>query len=101
MSLSEIFLLVMGAIVFAVARGAAVTSTALVEARPAALASVDLSRLLEAFLAGRNERTLAAYRADLEGFRAFLGAATVGEASAFSLGRMARRTPPLSRTRHT
>jgi hypothetical protein len=61
--------------------GTAVISTALVEARPAALASFDLSRLLEAFLDGRNERTLAAYRADLEGFRAFLGAATVGEAS--------------------
>ena len=41
----------------------------------------DLSRLLDAFFAGRNERTLAAYRADLEDFTAFTGAATVGEAS--------------------
>jgi hypothetical protein len=47
-----------------------VTSTALVEARPAALVAVDLSRLLEAFFAGRRERTIAAYRADLEDFRA-------------------------------
>jgi integrase/recombinase XerC len=61
-----------------------VISTALVEARPAAALvsfAPDLSRLLAAFFAGRNERTLAAYRADLEGFRAFVGAATVGEAS--------------------
>jgi integrase/recombinase XerC len=36
---------------------------------------------VDAFLAGRNERTLAAYRADLESFRAFVGAATAGEAS--------------------
>ena len=41
----------------------------------------DLSRLLDAFFAGRNERTLAAYRADLEDFTAFTGAATLGEAS--------------------
>jgi integrase/recombinase XerC len=58
-----------------------VTSTALGEARPAALVAVDLSRLLEAFLAGRKERTIAAYRADLEDFRAFVGVATMGEAS--------------------
>ena len=59
------------------------TSTALVQAHPAALASfaLDPSRLVDAFLAGRNERTLAAYRADLEAFRVFVGVATAGEAS--------------------
>ena len=58
------------------------TSSALVEARPA-LASFVPSRsgLVDAFLAGRNERTLAAYRADLEDFRVFAGAATAGEAA--------------------
>jgi hypothetical protein len=58
-----------------------VTSTALVEARPATLVAFDLSRLLEGFFAGRKERTIAAYRADLEDFRAFVGVATMGEAS--------------------
>jgi integrase/recombinase XerC len=53
----------------------------LVEARPVALVAFDLSRLLEAFFAGRKERTIPAYRADLEDFRAFVGAATMGEAS--------------------
>jgi hypothetical protein len=32
----------------------------------------DCTRLLEAFLAGRNPRTLAAYQADLEDFRRFM-----------------------------
>src|SRR5579872_5593878 len=41
----------------------------------------DLDRLLDAYCAGRNERTLAAYRADLENFRIFVGAATASEAS--------------------
>ena len=58
------------------------TSAVLVEARPA-LASFVPSRsgLVDAFLAGGNERTLAAYRADLEDFRVFAGAATAGEAA--------------------
>ncbi|MDP3940475.1 MAG: tyrosine-type recombinase/integrase [Deltaproteobacteria bacterium] len=38
-------------------------------------------RLLAAFLAGRNPRTLAAYRADVQHFAAFLGAATVEDAA--------------------
>jgi hypothetical protein len=58
-----------------------VTSTALVQARSALPAPLDRSRLVETFLAGRNERTLAAYRADLEDFRLFAGAATKGEAA--------------------
>lgn len=36
-----------------------------------------LCQLLEAFLAGRNERTIVAYRADLEDFRSFVGEKTV------------------------
>jgi hypothetical protein len=63
-----------------------VTSTALVEARPAALVAVDLSRLLEALFAGRRERTIAAYRADLEDFCAFVGVATIGEARGRGVG---------------
>lgn len=55
-------------------------------------------RLLEAFYAGRNQRTLAAYRADLADFRAFVGvpapedaarrllAGTHGDANALALG---------------
>ena len=59
------------------------TSAALVPDCPpvAALYTPSLDRLIDAFLAGRNERTLAAYRADLESFRVFVGAATAGEAS--------------------
>lgn len=59
------------------------TSAALVQAGPSLLVSAapNVSKLLEAFLAGRNERTLAAYRADLEAFRVFAGAATTGEAA--------------------
>ena len=59
------------------------TSATLVPVRPPVpgLYAPDLDRLVETFLAGRNERTLAAYRADLESFRVFVGAATAGEAS--------------------
>ena len=60
------------------------TSSALATAHPAtAPVSFVPSRsgLVAAFLAGRNERTLAAYRADLEDFRSFAGAATAGEAA--------------------
>ncbi len=59
------------------------TSAALVQVRPPAPVpyAPDLDRLLDVFYAGRNERTLAAYRADLESFRVFVGAATAGEAS--------------------
>lgn len=62
------------------------TSTALVSAgsflpKLSHLAPETVARLLETFFAGRNPRTLAAYRADLESFRAFSGAASTGEAS--------------------
>ncbi|MCI0340666.1 MAG: site-specific integrase, partial [Planctomycetales bacterium] len=43
-------------------------------------------RLLEAFFAGRNPRTLLAYRADLEDFRTFLGAEDLPEAASRLLG---------------
>ena len=46
-----------------------------------ALVEASRPRLLEAFFAGRNPRTLAAYRADLEDFRAHTGAANIGEAA--------------------
>jgi len=59
------------------------TSAVLVQIRPPGPASYapDLDRLLDTFYAGRNERTFAAYRADLESFQAFVGAATPTEAS--------------------
>lgn len=63
-----------------------------------ALASVSVSaalsrpsptaaRLVEVFLAGRSERTLAAYRQHLEDFRSFLKAATLEQATEAFLGR--------------
>jgi integrase/recombinase XerC len=59
------------------------SSAALVPVRPPVppLHAANLDCLLDVFYAGRNERTLAAYRADLESFRIFAGAATAGEAS--------------------
>jgi integrase/recombinase XerC len=45
------------------------------------VASSSARRLVEAFLAGRNPRTLAAYRQDLEDFRVFTGAETLDEAA--------------------
>lgn len=49
---------------------------------PAALRSFEspAARLLAAFFAGRNPRTLRAYRQDLEDFRAFTGTATAEDA---------------------
>lgn len=44
-------------------------------------------RLAEAFLSGRNARTLEAYKADLEDFRLFLGASTRDEAASELLRR--------------
>jgi integrase/recombinase XerC len=41
----------------------------------------DVGSLLDAYYAGRNERTLAAYSADLESFRIFVGTDTALEAS--------------------
>lgn len=59
------------------------TGTALTVATSAPLVSVTLDgdRLVAAFLAGRNERTLAAYRRDLEDFRSYVGAATTDDAA--------------------
>lgn len=45
------------------------------------------ARLLERFLSARNPRTLAAYRQDLEDFRAFVGAATPEDAGRLLLER--------------
>jgi integrase/recombinase XerC len=59
--------------------------SALAPAPPAAGLTVpfrtEREGLIAAFLAGRSERTLLAYRRDLEDFRAFVGAADAGEAS--------------------
>ena len=46
----------------------------------------DTARLVDAFLSGRNERTLQAYRQDLEDFRGFVGALTLDEAARLLLG---------------
>jgi integrase/recombinase XerC len=60
---------------------------------PVRYASTSLSlpspgrRLVEAFLSGRNARTLEAYGRDLEDFRAFVGATTVDAAAGELLGR--------------
>ncbi len=43
--------------------------------------------LIDSFLAGRNEQTLRAYRQDLEGFRAFVGAESLDAAAALLLSR--------------
>ena len=50
-------------------------------------APVTLDGLVDAFLAGRNERTLRAYRQDLEDFRAVLGAVDVRTAAQLLLSR--------------
>lgn len=47
---------------------------------PVPVVAPDAFRLLETFLAGRNERTLRAYKSDLETFRAFSGALTAAAA---------------------
>ena len=65
------------------------SSVAPVPALPAR--SVDISAsaalLLSAFLSGRNERTLEAYRRDLEDFRVFVGTTTREEAASCLLSR--------------
>jgi integrase/recombinase XerC len=45
------------------------------------------ARLLDAFLAGRKEETIKAYRADLEDFQAFVEAPTLDHAAALLMGR--------------
>jgi len=63
------------------------TQTAIVARRSCGLVETDLThedaaRLVDAFLAGRNARTLRAYRQDLEDFRAFVGAVDLDDAAA-------------------
>jgi integrase/recombinase XerC len=45
------------------------------------------ARLLAAFLAGRKEETIKAYRADLEDFQAFVGASTLDQAAGLLMAR--------------
>ncbi len=47
----------------------------------------DANRLVDAFWSGRNERTLAAHRGDLEDIRSFTEAETLDEAAGLLLGR--------------
>jgi integrase/recombinase XerC len=51
------------------------------------LAHEDAARLVDAFLAGRNARTLRAYRQDLEDFRAFVAAVDLDDAARRLMGR--------------
>ena len=51
------------------------------------LDALETSRLVSAFLSGRNEQTLRAYRQDLEDFRGFVGVLTLDEAAGLLLGR--------------
>lgn len=55
------------------------------QAAPLAVESCSGRRLVGAFFAGRNARTLEAYRQDLETFRAFVGADTLDEAAGLLL----------------
>ena len=54
-------------------------------ASPSSLPLVNPASLVAAFLSGRNERTLRAYRQDLEDFRVFLGQETIEAAAALLL----------------
>ena len=47
----------------------------------------DTTRLVDAFLSGRNKQTLKAYRGDLEDFRVFVETDTLDEAARLLLGR--------------
>lgn len=63
------------------------TDSALTVITPLALAPTpDVAGLVAAFFGGKSPRTIAAYKQDLEGFRQFLGAATMDEAAAMLLG---------------
>ncbi|MCP4571870.1 MAG: tyrosine-type recombinase/integrase [bacterium] len=62
-------------------------TTEIQAARQTALAITDTARLVEAFLSGRNERTLRAYNGDLRDFAKFADAADVPTAAALLLGR--------------
>src|SRR5262245_52407830 len=54
---------------------------------PASLGSCAATRLLDAFLAGRKEETIKAYRADLEDFQAFVQASTLDQAAGLLMAR--------------
>lgn len=60
--------------------------TSLVDAVPVGLPASRTADLLAAFFSGRSLHTLGAYRADLDDFRAFVGADTVEAAAARLLG---------------
>lgn len=49
--------------------------------------SLTQVQLIAAFLSGRNQKTITAYRQDLEGFRAFLGASSIDDAAKTLLSR--------------
>ena len=51
------------------------------------LDSSAAARLLDAFLAGRKEETIKAYRADLEDFQAFIRASTLDQAAGLLMAR--------------
>jgi integrase/recombinase XerC len=53
----------------------------------APVASSSAGRLVEAFLSGRNERTIRAYSQDLEDFRSFTGASDMDSAARWLLSR--------------
>ena len=48
---------------------------------PVALIEIDAQALLDSFLSGKSERTIQAYRRDLDDFRKFLGATNMNEAA--------------------
>ena len=48
---------------------------------PVALIEIDAQALLDSFLSGKSERTIQAYRRDLDDFRKFLGATSMNEAA--------------------
>ena len=60
--------------------------TSLVDAVPVAQPASRTADLIAAFFAGRSPSTIAAYRGDLDDFRAFVGADTVEAAAARLLG---------------
>src|SRR5215470_10002711 len=68
-----------------------------VPASPAgALDRSAAARLLDAFLAGRKEETIKAYRADLEDFQTFVGASTLDQAAGLLMARGVGETNALA-----
>jgi integrase/recombinase XerC len=52
---------------------------------PIPLIEIDAQSLIDSFLSGKSERTIEAYRRDLDDFRQFLGVENIGEAASFFL----------------